>query len=310
MSAICPPHFAAVMLMRPSQFDFVVKKPARRASTLTHSSSRTSARRFSISSVFVEADSAGWSSRTPACLRRERDLPGWVAVGHRLVELAPLRGRGTAGRGRGPPAPRGPGAARAARARRRPARPRHHLAHRGRPPCCWSSRTPPLRRSPADRSTPACDGGWSSTGDRLGGAVTSRSPEGARSVRPWPSTTAQALRLSHSRLGGTMSKPTLSYAGLTSALLLTAYVVSAAFQLYRASLGTGLQVDRFGADAAVAYLVFLAVAVAARSRRRLVAYAVAVIVTANPAYGVVGYYPALHAAPPMDPRDWLAGTGF
>jgi hypothetical protein len=107
-----------------------------------------------------------------------------------------------------------------------------------------------------------------------------------------------------------MSRPTLSYAGLTSALLLTAYAVSAAFQLYRASLGTGLAVDRFGADAAVAYLVFLAVAVAARSGRRLVAYAVAVIVTANLAYGVVGYYPAVHAARPMDLGDWLEGTVF
>jgi hypothetical protein len=101
---------------------------------------------------------------------------------------------------------------------------------------------------------------------------------------------------------------TITYRSLASTLLLIALAVSATFQLYRASLGTPYAVDRFGLAAAVAYTALFAVAAAIRTNRRWVWWSVAVLLTVNLVYGVVGYYPAVYAARPMNLLDWLEGT--
>ena len=101
---------------------------------------------------------------------------------------------------------------------------------------------------------------------------------------------------------------TITYRSLASTLLLVAVALSAAFQLYRASLGTPYAVDRFGLTAAVAYTALFAVAAAIRTNRRWVWWSVAVLLTLNLVYGVVGYYPAVYAARPMNLLDWLEGT--
>jgi hypothetical protein len=102
----------------------------------------------------------------------------------------------------------------------------------------------------------------------------------------------------------------LTYRSLASTLLLIAYAISAAFQVYRASLGTGLSVDQFGLPTAVGYAVFLGLAVAVRLDRTWIWWLAGVVVTANLAFGVVVYYPTVHAARPMDLFDWAEGTLF
>ena len=102
----------------------------------------------------------------------------------------------------------------------------------------------------------------------------------------------------------------ITYRSLASTLLLVAVTLSAAFQLYRASLGTPYAVDRFGLTAAVAYTAMFAVVAAIRTNRRWVWWSVGVLLTLNLVYGVVGYYPAVYAARPMNVLDWLEGTAY
>lgn len=101
---------------------------------------------------------------------------------------------------------------------------------------------------------------------------------------------------------------TLTYRSFTSILLITATTMSAAFQLYRASLGTPHDVDRFGPDAAAAYGCFFLVAVLVRSDRTWVWVTTALLLVACLVYGVTGYYPTVYAARPMGLLDWLEGT--
>ncbi|SDS54328.1 hypothetical protein SAMN04488543_1931 [Friedmanniella luteola] len=101
---------------------------------------------------------------------------------------------------------------------------------------------------------------------------------------------------------------TLTYRSLASVLLITATVMSAAFQLYRASLGTAEEVDRFGPDAAVAYGCFIVVAVVVRGDRTWAWTATALLLVAVLVYGVTVYYPTVHAARPMGLLDWVEGT--
>jgi VanZ family protein len=101
---------------------------------------------------------------------------------------------------------------------------------------------------------------------------------------------------------------TLTYRSVASTLLFIAFTISVVFQLYRASLGTPYAVDEFGPVAAIAYAVLFGVAAAVRSDRRWVWWSVGVVLLANLAYGVAGYYPRVYAARPFDVVDWLEGT--
>jgi hypothetical protein len=102
----------------------------------------------------------------------------------------------------------------------------------------------------------------------------------------------------------------LTYRSLVSTLLLVAHGISAVFQLYRASLGTGLDVDRFGLPTALGYLAFLGLALAVRLDRTWIWWLTGAVVTANLLFGVIGYYPMVHATRPMDLFDWAEGTLF
>ena len=102
----------------------------------------------------------------------------------------------------------------------------------------------------------------------------------------------------------------ITYRSLTSTLLLLAFGISAAFQLYRASLGTGAEVDQFSAAAAAVYAAGLALALALRADRRWIWWTTGVLLTVNLGYGVVGYYPMVYAARPLTPLDWLEGTAY
>ena len=101
---------------------------------------------------------------------------------------------------------------------------------------------------------------------------------------------------------------TLTYRSLASFLLLTATTISMTFQLYRASVGTNPDVDSFGVEAAVVYAVLYMVALAVRSDRRWVWWMVGLLLILNLVYGVVGYYPTVYAARPLNVLDWLEGT--
>ena len=68
---------------------------------------------------------------------------------------------------------------------------------------------------------------------------------------------------------------TITCRSLASTLLLTAVTISAAFQLYRASVGTNPAVDSFGVEAAIAYTVLFGVALSVRADRRWIWWAVA-----------------------------------
>lgn len=103
---------------------------------------------------------------------------------------------------------------------------------------------------------------------------------------------------------------TITYRGLASTLLLIAVTISAAFQLYRASLDTPYAVDRFGLAAGVAYAVMFGLAAALRTGRRWVWWVVGVLLLLNLVYGVVGYYPGVYAARPLGVLDWLEGTAY
>jgi hypothetical protein len=101
---------------------------------------------------------------------------------------------------------------------------------------------------------------------------------------------------------------TLTYRSLASNLLLTATTISMTFQLYRASVGTNPEVDRFGVEAAVVYAALYALAMAVRSDRRWVWLTTGLVLTLNLVYGVVGYYPTVYSARPLNVLDWLEGT--
>jgi hypothetical protein len=101
---------------------------------------------------------------------------------------------------------------------------------------------------------------------------------------------------------------TITYRDVASALLLTATTISMTFQLYRASVGTNPEVDRFGVEAAVVYAAYFAMALAVRSDRRWVWWTTGLVLTLNLVYGVVGYYPTVYAARPLNVLDWLEGT--
>lgn len=103
---------------------------------------------------------------------------------------------------------------------------------------------------------------------------------------------------------------TITYARAASTLLLAATAMSAGYQLYRATVATHPEVDRFGLDAGIGYAVLTAVAVALSSDRRVAWWAAGLLTTGLLAYGVVGYYPMIHAARPMGLLDWLEGTLF
>jgi peptidoglycan/LPS O-acetylase OafA/YrhL len=105
-----------------------------------------------------------------------------------------------------------------------------------------------------------------------------------------------------------MSDPT--HRQVACLALLGATAVSAAFQAYRTAVGTNPAVDRFGIDTAVGYLVLVALALAVRSDRRPVWWLLAVVMAALLVYAVVGYYPGIYRARPMDRVDWLEGTVF
>ena len=103
---------------------------------------------------------------------------------------------------------------------------------------------------------------------------------------------------------------TITSAATASTVLLTATVMSAGYQGYRAAVGTYPSVDSFGLDAVVGYAVLVAVALAIRVDRRSTWWGAAILMTLLLAYGVVGYYPTVSAARPMDRLDWLEGTLF
>lgn len=103
---------------------------------------------------------------------------------------------------------------------------------------------------------------------------------------------------------------TITYRSVASALLLTATTISMTFQLYRASVGANPEVDRFGVEAAVVYAAYYALALAVRSDRRWVWWATGLLLTLNLVYAVVGYYPTVYAARPLNVFDWLEGTLF
>jgi len=101
---------------------------------------------------------------------------------------------------------------------------------------------------------------------------------------------------------------TISYRSLASNLLLAAFTMSAAYQLYRASLGTSFAVDRFTAVTAVAYASFFLVAAAVRTDRIWVWWVTGALELLGLVYGIVGYYPTVYAARPLEVLDWLEGT--
>ena len=101
---------------------------------------------------------------------------------------------------------------------------------------------------------------------------------------------------------------TITYRNLASVLLSTAVTISAAFQLYRASLGTPYAVDEFGVAAAAVYAALFGVAAAVRTDRRWVWCVVGAVLVANLVYGVTAYYPQVYAARPLNVIDWLEGT--
>lgn len=101
---------------------------------------------------------------------------------------------------------------------------------------------------------------------------------------------------------------TITYRSLASNLLLTAFTISMAFQLYRASVGFNPDVDRFGLDAAAVYAFGFLVSLAVRTDRRWIWWAVGLLLILNLVYAVVGYYPTVYAARPLGFLDWLEGT--
>jgi len=105
---------------------------------------------------------------------------------------------------------------------------------------------------------------------------------------------------------------TITYRSLASTLLLIATTISAAFQLHRTSVGANPDVDRFGLDAAVAYALLFAVALAVRTDRVWVWvwWTVGFVTSAQLVYAVVGYYPTVYAARPLGFLDWLEGTVY
>lgn len=104
--------------------------------------------------------------------------------------------------------------------------------------------------------------------------------------------------------------PVLTHSRVACLALLAATAVSAAFQAYRTSVGAHPGVDRFGVDMAVNYLILVGLALAVRSDRRVVWWVLTVGMTALLVYAVVGYYPEVYRARPMDRVDWLEGTVF
>jgi uncharacterized membrane protein HdeD (DUF308 family) len=104
--------------------------------------------------------------------------------------------------------------------------------------------------------------------------------------------------------------PVLTHSRVACLALLAATAVSAAFQAYRTSVGAHPAVDRFGVDMAANYLILVGLALAVRSDRRPVWWVLAVGMTALLVYAVVGYYPEVYRARPMDRVDWLEGTVF
>lgn len=102
----------------------------------------------------------------------------------------------------------------------------------------------------------------------------------------------------------------ITYARAASTVLLTATLVSAAYQVYRALLAEAPQVDRFGLDGAVAYAVLAALSLALLTDRRIVWLLTASIMLLQLVYAVVGYYPMIQAARPMVLLDWIEGTFY
>jgi hypothetical protein len=103
---------------------------------------------------------------------------------------------------------------------------------------------------------------------------------------------------------------TITSAATASTVLLTATVMSAGYQAYRAAVGTYPSVDSFDMGTVVSYVVLAGIALAIRVDRRWTWWATAILMTLLLAYGVVGYYPKVWAVRPMDRLDWLEGTLF
>ena len=84
--------------------------------------------------------------------------------------------------------------------------------------------------------------------------------------------------------------------------------MSAGYRVYRTAFGSYPSVDNFGVAAFTAYSVLIGVGIALRTDRRPVWWGTAVLMTLLIAYAVLGYYPTVFAARPMDRLDWLEGT--
>jgi hypothetical protein len=103
---------------------------------------------------------------------------------------------------------------------------------------------------------------------------------------------------------------TITSAATASTVLLSATVLSAAYQAYRATVGAHPSVDSFGIAAVIGDAVLTGVAIAIRTDRRSTWWGTAVFMTLLLAYAVVGYYPTVSAVRPMDRLDWLEGILF
>ncbi|MEN3540524.1 hypothetical protein AAH991_35800 [Microbispora sp. ZYX-F-249] len=97
---------------------------------------------------------------------------------------------------------------------------------------------------------------------------------------------------------------------LACGIALAAYAASIAFQIYRATRGTGLAVDDFGVNAVVVYGAGVALALTLLGDRRWswwVNGALSAVVVAQAPFA---YYPSVAGARPLETWDWLEGIWF
>jgi peptidoglycan/LPS O-acetylase OafA/YrhL len=103
---------------------------------------------------------------------------------------------------------------------------------------------------------------------------------------------------------------TVSLRKVASTALLATWLISTAFQLWRASLDTGVSVDRLTPALAIGYVFFIALALFVRADRRWAWWLAAISSAAVLVEAVTYYYPTAYDARPLEFWDWLEGTLF